>query len=167
MTTTDRSLSQTITLIADELRALARNNLQYTDDLYQIQRNKRVLELAAQLQGQARRGDIALICENQLYRPLWFYLGNEMPRLLYLDRRKQRLWIWRLEERRWRPFRPAPGERPPANFWLIDRLGHCPKQVDRVLHYFTGLDYRAGKPWHGHALRLTPWHIGNDHQPQP
>jgi len=50
MTPNDASLSQTLSLIADELRSLARNNLQYTDDPYQIQRNQRVLELAAQLQ---------------------------------------------------------------------------------------------------------------------
>ena len=46
----DASLTQTLSLIADELRSLARNNLQYLDDPYQIQRNRRVLELAAQLQ---------------------------------------------------------------------------------------------------------------------
>jgi len=50
MSNNDTDLSQTITLIADELRSLARNNLQYTNDPYQIQRNQRVLELAAQLQ---------------------------------------------------------------------------------------------------------------------
>ena len=43
------SHEQTLALIADELRALAQNNLQYTDDPYQIQRNRRVLELAAEL----------------------------------------------------------------------------------------------------------------------
>jgi 8-oxo-dGTP pyrophosphatase MutT (NUDIX family) len=48
-----QSLSQTISLIADELRALAQNNLQYTEDPYQIQRNQRVRELAAQLQSLA------------------------------------------------------------------------------------------------------------------
>jgi ADP-ribose pyrophosphatase YjhB (NUDIX family) len=50
MTIPDLSLAQTLSLIADELRALAHNNLQYTDDPYQIQRNRRVLTLAAQLQ---------------------------------------------------------------------------------------------------------------------
>ena len=50
MNPSDASVSQTISLIADELRSLAQNNLQYTDDPYQIQRNRRVLELAAQLQ---------------------------------------------------------------------------------------------------------------------
>jgi len=50
MTPPHTDLSQTLSLIADELRALAHNNLQYTDDPYQIQRNRRVLELAAQLQ---------------------------------------------------------------------------------------------------------------------
>ncbi len=44
------SLSQELAWIADELRALAQNNLQYTQDPYQIQRNRRVLQLAAQLQ---------------------------------------------------------------------------------------------------------------------
>ncbi len=44
------SLAQTLALIADELRALANNNLLYTDDPYQIQRNRRVLALAAELQ---------------------------------------------------------------------------------------------------------------------
>lgn len=52
MTIPDASFSQTLSLIADELRALAQNNLQYTDDPYQIQRNRRVLQLAAQLQAQ-------------------------------------------------------------------------------------------------------------------
>ncbi len=50
MNAPDASLAQTLSLIADELRALAHNNLQYIDDPYQIQRNRRVLELAAQLQ---------------------------------------------------------------------------------------------------------------------
>ncbi len=50
MPTTTTDLSQTLSLIADELRSLAQNNLQYTDDPYQVQRNRRVLELAAQLQ---------------------------------------------------------------------------------------------------------------------
>jgi ADP-ribose pyrophosphatase YjhB (NUDIX family) len=50
MTSTDPSLARTLSLIADELRSLAHNNLQFTDDPYQIQRNRRVLELAAQLQ---------------------------------------------------------------------------------------------------------------------
>ena len=44
------SLTQKLTLMADELRSLARNNLNYLDDAYQIQRNHRVLELAAELQ---------------------------------------------------------------------------------------------------------------------
>ncbi len=42
-----------LALIADELRSLARNNLLYLDDPYQIQRNRRVLELAAALQALA------------------------------------------------------------------------------------------------------------------
>ena len=50
MTVINSPLSQTLSLIADELRSLAQNNLQYTDDPYQIHRNQRVLELAAQLQ---------------------------------------------------------------------------------------------------------------------
>ena len=50
MTPSDVPLSQMLSLIADELRVLAQNNLQYTDDPYQIQRNRRVLQLAAQLQ---------------------------------------------------------------------------------------------------------------------
>ena len=50
MSDSQPTLSQTIALIADELRALAHNNLQFTDDPYQIQRNHRVLTLAAQLQ---------------------------------------------------------------------------------------------------------------------
>ena len=36
--------------MADELRSLARNNLNYLDDPYQIERNQRVLQLAAELQ---------------------------------------------------------------------------------------------------------------------
>lgn len=52
MTSSDTPHSQTLALIADELRALAHNNLQYTSDPYQIQRNRRVLQLAAQLQAQ-------------------------------------------------------------------------------------------------------------------
>lgn len=50
MTFPQDSPPQTLALIADELRALAHNNLQYLDDPYQIQRNRRVLELAAALQ---------------------------------------------------------------------------------------------------------------------
>jgi len=49
----DHSLARTLALIADELRSLAHNNLQYTDDPYQITRNRRVLELAAQIQSLA------------------------------------------------------------------------------------------------------------------
>jgi len=114
-------------------------------------------DLATELQRRGRPDDIALVCENQLYRPLWFYLGDDMPRLLYLDRRKRRLWIWRPDLRRWRPFHPAPGEAPPQTFWLIDRLGHCPRQMDRILPFFTGRRYQPGPQWHGHALTLTPW----------
>jgi ADP-ribose pyrophosphatase YjhB (NUDIX family) len=44
------SLTQKLSFIADELRSLARNNLNYLDDSYQIQRNQRVLDLAAELQ---------------------------------------------------------------------------------------------------------------------
>ena len=46
-------LTHELLLIADELRSLANNNLIYTDDPYQIQRNRRVLELAARLQSLA------------------------------------------------------------------------------------------------------------------
>jgi len=53
MSSYNGSLPQTLSLIADELRALAHNNLQFTDDSYQIQRNRRVLELASQLQSLA------------------------------------------------------------------------------------------------------------------
>ncbi len=47
------SMARTLALIADELRSLAHNNLLFTDDPYQIQRNRRVVELAAQLQSLA------------------------------------------------------------------------------------------------------------------
>ncbi len=114
-------------------------------------------DLSSQLGQRAARSDIVLLCENQLYRPLWFYLGEQTPRLLYLDRRRHRLYEWQPDNRQWRPFRPAPGERPPVTFWLVDRLGHCPQGIDRMLYRFTGLRYRHGEPWRGHALSLTPW----------
>ncbi len=50
MSETNDSLARTLALIADELRSLANNNLIFTDDPYQVQRNRRVLELAAELQ---------------------------------------------------------------------------------------------------------------------
>ncbi len=115
-------------------------------------------DLAAELARQIRPGDVALVCENQLYRPLWFYLGDEMPPLLYPDRRKPRLWIWHDTEKRWRPFRPAPGQLPPLAFWVVDRLGHCADDIAAMLGHFTGLRYRPGEPWRGHALTLTPWY---------
>ncbi len=114
--------------------------------------------LSGELAHRAGPNDAALVCENQLYRPLWFYLGNAMPRLFYPDRRKPRLWIWRGDERRWRPFRPMPGEAPPPTFWVIDRLGHCPRNIPALLGRLTGRRYRPGDGWHGHALTLTPWH---------
>ena len=114
-------------------------------------------DLSQQLQQQAGPGDIVLLCENQLHRPLWFYLGDRMPRLLYLDRRNRKLRIWRNDEARWRTFHPARNERPPETFWLVDRYGHCPGSIARILYGFTGLRYHAGAKWRGHALALTPW----------
>lgn len=114
-------------------------------------------DLSHELAQRMHHDDIVLLCENQLYRPLWFYLGDQTPRLLYLDRRRHRLHEWHPKQRRWRPFRAAPGEQPPTTFWLVDRLGHCPRTIDRLLYRFTGLPYQRGKSWQGHALSLTPW----------
>ena len=114
-------------------------------------------DLSKQLREHARGGDIVLVCENQLYRPLWFYLGEQMPRVMYLDRRHRRLWQWDAEAARWKPFHPAPGERPPETFWVADRLGHCPHGIDRILYHFTGLRYQSYNRWRGRALTLMSW----------
>lgn len=52
-TDVNASLARPLALIADELRSLAHNNLQYTEDPYQVQRNRRIIELAAQIQSLA------------------------------------------------------------------------------------------------------------------
>ena len=116
-------------------------------------------DLSQQLHQQIGRDEVVLICENNLQRPLWFYLGADLPELLDLDRHRHRVMVWKPEERRWRGFRPAPRQRPPRAFWVIDRYHHCPKQIDRILYRFAGLYYQAGTPWSGHALTLTPWRL--------
>jgi ADP-ribose pyrophosphatase YjhB (NUDIX family) len=50
---TPSPLARKLALIADELRSLANNNLLFTEDPYQVQRNRRVLQLAAELQSLA------------------------------------------------------------------------------------------------------------------
>lgn len=121
-------------------------------------------DLTITLQQQLAANDVILICESNLHRPLWFYMGNAFPLLLDLDRHSKRVLAWDSEQRRWRLFRPLPNQAPPTRFWVIDRYQHCPENMGQVLYQLTGLRYLHDLRWQGHALTLTEWTLSGTMQ---
>ncbi len=98
-----------------------------------------------------------LICENNLYYPLWFYLQDRMPPVMTLDRRRPRVWIRLAAHDRWRPLYPQ--MMPLKALWIIDRYRHCPPDVARMPRLLTGRPAVPDVTWQGYALTATRWRI--------
>ncbi len=103
--------------------------------------------------------DMLLLCERDLYWPLWFYLQRNLPPVVDINPRRQRVMIKLAADAPRQSFHTAPLLGPPPSIWVIDRYGHCPGQLQQILMAFTGLVYYPGPSWRGYALTMTPYSI--------
>lgn len=113
--------------------------------------------LTQQLQAQMTPDDVVLICEKYLDVPLWFYLGDRMPPLIYINERNHRARVKLSNDASWVSYRKALTAIPPPAVWVVNRYGHCPPAMDRIVRAVTGGSYKPGRVWRGQALSLTAY----------
>jgi len=116
--------------------------------------------LSNKLKSKIQHRDAVIICEKYLYWPMWFYLNEKMPPVLYLNLAKGKLWLKNSAAVTWQAYSLSPGHKPPATIWEAGRFRYCISDGHPALSHYTGGYYARAQGFTGKAgaLKLTPYH---------